>query len=288
MQPQLNGRRQDELDPHRSPTAEEMTLPVIGAVLVEPPRYGSWDPFTEAKLADALTADCTLLGSTAEPLPPPSGAGSDQALPAASTPALAAQPLAVASTAPTPAERKISKQTRRRLRLTQQALALRASGHSINLIAQEMGVPSSTIVRWFTEHRREVSVDQIDDMLDTIAVPLAAENLVHGLLAGDKDYTLETLKGRGRFRKHAEGEGKAPAALPELRISFELPTADQMQGRADVPAGFIVGQPQEPKRIAGKVLGLDAVQDAVLSSPLDDTPSDLPADTLAIGRPLGG
>ncbi len=121
----------------------------------------------------------------------------------------------------------------RRAKLTQVALAMRASGEAVPDIAARLGVAASTVIGWFTAHRRAVDLDAIDVMLDRTAVPLATENLIHGLLAGDKDYTLETLKGRGVFKRHAAGDAKPPSELPTLTIRFETGNATPSPPAAD-------------------------------------------------------
>jgi len=139
--------------------------------------------------------------------------------------------------------------TVRRRKLTQLALALRAEGASVNEIAAELGVSSVTVTGWFTTHRREISTDKIDVMLDQIAVPLASENLIHGLLAGDKQYTLETLKGRGHLRQ--KDAPTAPTELPALRIEFAFPVIAMQTDLSTV--GMIHATPITPKLVgAGK------------------------------------
>ena len=274
MEPQRRPDGVAELDPARSPTAVDVATP-LGVVVSEPPRLGAWDVWTDADLQ-------------ADTGPTPARRKAKASTDSGS--------LRTAYSVP-PASSEIRASTRDRLRRTQQALALRASGYGVNEIAASMGVSAATITGWFVAHRRAVSLDEIDAMLDAVALPLAAENLVHGLLAGDKDYTLETLKGRGRFRKHSEGDGKPPATLPELRISFEVPTADQMAGRDGVPAGVTIGRPQEPRRIgsASTTPGtIDGETVGVLSSPhadpapTPDAPAGDPTTPVAVGRPLTG
>lgn len=276
MQPSLDPKGRDQANPARSPTAEERVDQWGRPYLAEPERIGSWDVDTDA----ALRSDSPVLGSSADtaaplPLGTPSGAQRDQA---------GAQGKAAAI-----ATRKSLAQ-RRRLKLTQKALALRVAGYTVTQIAAEFGVASATVTAWFSTHRRAVERDELERQLDEIAAPLAIENLHHGLIAGDKDYTLETLKGRGFFRKHSEGEGRAPDVLPVLAISFSMPTPDQMQGREDVPMGLVVGAPQQPKAI-GSGSTVDTSTPPVLSSPADPSDAAAPAPAadaaLAIGRPLG-
>lgn len=155
----------------------------------------------------------------------------------------------------------VHKLQRRAMKLTQKALALRVQGWDVVDIAAELGVAPQTVTGWFATHRRMVDEQQIDAMLDSIAVPLATDNLIHGLIAGDKDYTLETLKGRGKLRRHAEGDGKLPAALPELRIVFEAggsPSAD-----STIAGGRILGAMALPKLVDGTVVSRDPLPHAV-------------------------
>lgn len=243
MKPQTDTKRHSQLDDARSPTAEETFIPKVGPVLFEPARTGAWDAEADEDLRQPTRVRGTGTGT------PPPAAGVV----------------------------KRSKGAQRRIRLTQRALALRAEGLSVNAIAQALGVASATVTGWFTRHKRDVEAQAIDDLLDQVAVPLAAENLVHGLLAGDKDYTLETLKGRGRFRRHTEGEGKPNSVLPELRIVFEAPTAEQLAGRSALPAGTILGAPRE------KVVGTAST----LDSPVADVLQPSHAEALAVGRPAG-
>jgi len=150
--------------------------------------------------------------------------------------------------------------TVRRRKLTQLALALRAEGASVNEIAAELGVSSVTVTGWFTTHRREISTDKIDVMLDQIAVPLASENLIHGLLAGDKQYTLETLKGRGHLRQ--KDAPAPPTELPALRIEFAFPVVALQTDLSTV--GMIHATPIAPKQIgAGKGEDIDVPLEAV-------------------------
>lgn len=152
-----------------------------------------------------------------------------------------------------------TKSQRRALQLTQTALSLRASGWSVRDIAAELAVTPSTITGWFTSHRRHVAIEDINAQLDQIAVPLATENLIHGLLAGDKDYTLETLKGRGQLRRHGEADKPPERSLPELRIVFEAGGGNH---HAIEQAGRIVGTAATPKTIDGTV-----VETRMLDSP---------------------
>jgi hypothetical protein len=154
----------------------------------------------------------------------------------------------------------------RRIKQTQVALALYTEGASINEIAADLGVSSATIRGWFATHRRKVTSDEIDMDLDQIAVPLAKENLIHGLLAGDKDYTRDVLKGRGHLR--TKEAPPPPGEIPVLRVEFAFPTVALNTDVSNV--GVIHGTPTMPKQIAGVVVD---------SQPLE------PLEPVGIGAP---
>ena len=159
--------------------------------------------------------------------------------------------------------RPLTKAQRKSRKLTQEALALFTEGFTITEIAEEMGVNPGTVTGWMTKHRRAVKEGSIDAQLDDIAVPLAVENLTHGLLAGDKDYTLKTLEGRGVFKRHSDrGDLPTDLELPALIIRIEgsgqpagVALAAQ-PGAALVPGGHIVGTPAL-KQITGTVVSPD-------------------------------
>lgn len=165
----------------------------------------------------------------------------------------------------------VSGRSKQRRALTQKALALFTAGHSMNEIAAELGVTTPTVTQWFVQHRRLVAEGSIDQMLDETAVPLAAENLVHGLLAGDKDYTIETLKGRGKLKRHSEGEGKLAVELPALVVRFETPElmrdANGQEVRVHSAAGSIHGTAAQPKQITdGQVIDADVVEREIVGA----------------------
>ena len=226
--PPLDTRGRATLDDARSPEAIDITTVTRSGKLitdvVRPERHGAWDVF----------ADSDLQGETRSQLP---------------------------AVRTVPGTELATKQQRRAMKLTQKALALRAQDWTVRDIAAELGVTPATVTGWFSTHRRQVDEHHIDAMLDSIAVPLATENLIHGLIAGDKTYTIKTLEGRGKFRKHADGDGRVTKELPELRIVFEAhggPSAD-----STIAGGRILGSMAMPKAIDGQVVSSHPLPHAV-------------------------
>lgn len=206
------------LDRARTPTEIDVLTP-RGLAVVEPPRHGAWDVDADEALQQASRGPRTAVRRTA----------------AAGT---------------------MTKAQRRAAKLTQVALALRVEGWSIADIADRLAVSAATVTGWFSTHRRHVAADHLDALLDEIAVPLATENLIHGLIAGDKDYTLETLKGRGQLKRHTEGDGKPQTTLPALSIVFEArePSAAIASAGSMIAGGRVFGTAAMPKAIEGQVI----------------------------------
>lgn len=152
-------------------------------------------------------------------------------------------------------EKPTQRNLRRAKLLGERAYILQAGGMAIGDVADELGVSRTTLLRYMTLHRRDVEERTIDDKLDQIAVPLAADNLIHGLLAGDKDYTLETLKGRGKFRRHGEAVDVGRTAMPALRIEFVMEGVRQVEGSSGTAGGNI----QWPRGVQGTVIDSKAL-----------------------------
>ncbi len=144
---------------------------------------------------------------------------------------------------------------RRRRKLTQRALSMYTGGERVIDIAEALGVAPTTITTWLSRHRREVKLGEIDEDIDAIAVPIAKDNFIHGLLAGDKDYTLEALKGRGHLRRHTQEQSNIKLEMPPLRVEYTLPEGVlQLPADAAIVAGRIVGAIQLPKEVKGVVI----------------------------------
>jgi AcrR family transcriptional regulator len=267
--PGFNMKGKDTLDDAR-PARGVDTITEGHLAIVTPERRGSWDP-AAADLEDPILA-----------APPPD------------EPAI--KPTGRAKRGRS-AVRTGRADVRRRLHLTQQALALRVQGLSMHEIGRALGVDPGTVTGWFATHRRTLAEGAIDAMLDEIAVPIAAENLVQGLLAGDKDYTLETLKGRGQLKRHTAGDVVPTGALPALSIVFEAPV--QINGGAPRPGGQILGSISAPKVIDATVVSdvggadhdaLDTVPARVLPSghdaPSHTAPTPSAPLVLGVGEPV--
>lgn len=125
-------------------------------------------------------------------------------------------------------------------------LALQVMGYTRPRIAEMLGLATSTVHKILYRGRKFGGINDVTDRMDLEAVPLAVENTIAGLHQGDKDYTLEVLKGRGVLKAHQQVKQEGgPADVPSLVVRFE-----DAQGQAvTVAAGAIHGTPRAPKVI---------------------------------------
>ncbi len=139
--------------------------------------------------------------------------------------------------------------------LTLKALVRLAEGDRMIDIAEEFQMPVNTLIGWIARFKRKLKEAEIDQRLDQIALPLATDNLIHGLLAGDKDYTLETLKGRGKLRRYTNADETVHHDLPTLHIQFEPPAESAGYTPEQIALGRVVGRAALPApATAGEVL----------------------------------
>lgn len=125
-----------------------------------------------------------------------------------------------------------------------QCVALRVVGLSAKQIAEQLGLEQTTVNQYLYVARQRGKLADVAEILDHQVVPMAVQNLIEGLEAKDKDYTLEVLKGRGAFRTHTHQQSTGSAGPMHLQISVEMPKG--ASGTViDVTPGQVVGVPRE-------------------------------------------
>lgn len=146
--------------------------------------------------------------------------------------------------------------------LVAQVLALRLYGHSPAVSAEIMGVPESRVTTLLQRVRRDADIDTQMRRLDDIAVPLAVDNIIRGVVQGDKEYTLEFARGRGLFKTHASV--KQETQITEVKISIEAKLPAHLDGKPlpVMKAGAVVAAaaapPPPPKMLDGEIVDADA------------------------------
>lgn len=124
-----------------------------------------------------------------------------------------------------------------------QCVALRILGHTPQDIADALGIGKQVVINYLYLARKKARLTDLHDLLTHKAGALAVDNLIDGLEKGDKEYTLETLKGMGHFRGPAAGTGEGAGTLVALQVNVKLP--DGVASAESIPMkGQIVGVPR--------------------------------------------
>lgn len=113
--------------------------------------------------------------------------------------------------------------------LTRRALTLRAKGLSIEEIAETEQVEASTLESWLMSSRRTPTVEEAQKMITDEIVPLATENYVHLLRAGNARATMQTMKDVLKPKKEAQkqtkiivGVGIEPVGRDPLKVAIAI------------------------------------------------------------------
>lgn len=125
-----------------------------------------------------------------------------------------------------------------------QCIALRLLGHSNAEIAESLGISKQVVANYLYNARQKGRLlGDLDNLLTHKAAGLAVDNLIDGLQTGDKEYTLETLKGLGYLRNHSQIKTEGGAGQVALQVVVELPPG--VSDPAAIPMkGQIVGVPR--------------------------------------------
>lgn len=126
-----------------------------------------------------------------------------------------------------------------------QVVALRVLGLSAPQIAEQLGIAVNTVNQHLYIARAKAKLSDVGPILDHHAVPMAVENLIAGLEEGDKDYTLEVLKGRGALRTHTHQASTGSTGPMQLHIQVELPKGGNAHVIDVMPTGQVMGKPRE-------------------------------------------
>lgn len=122
-------------------------------------------------------------------------------------------------------------------------LTLRWEGFNPRDTARVLGVSEGVVNHALLQLRKDASLDDQITRVDTLIVPLAVDNLARGILAGDKEYTLRVLDGRGVFRAHKSVEGNITKRNLTLSIVTTMPAAVPAGQVPTVKPGGVMGRP---------------------------------------------
>lgn len=122
------------------------------------------------------------------------------------------------------------------------ATALRLRGYPIQTIAVGLDVPASRVRRVLKQARLDGNLHDTLADLTTEALPLAIEQLIEKLHAGEPWAIKETLRGMGAFRTYTQQDGTQVRDERKLEVTFTVPAHQTMPPMN--PRG-IVGAPRE-------------------------------------------
>lgn len=121
--------------------------------------------------------------------------------------------------------------TRQVVDLTRRALTLRANGATDDEIAKTERVETSTLTQWMASPRRAPSAEEAQRMITEEIKPLAIENTLHQVLAGDRAATRQAMKDTGVMKppkatshnvKIIVGVGQSPIGNDPVRVAIAL------------------------------------------------------------------
>lgn len=123
---------------------------------------------------------------------------------------------------------------------------LHMQGLSHRKIAKELDIHATTVARHLHDVKEQVMALEPMQRLKKVAVPLAVDNLIEGLKNGDKEYTLETLKGTSLLVTHNKHEGLPAGGAMNfaLQVVVEQPPAGRGQ-TVEALIGNVAGIPRQ-------------------------------------------
>lgn len=141
---------------------------------------------------------------------------------------------------------------------------LRMQGWTMKDIATELALSKRTVFNYIQQIKDEIGESAPMQRLKQEAVPLAVENLLEGLADGDKEYTLETLKGTGMLVAHNKHDGGLTNGAPinfAFQVVVEQPPADRAQ-TSDAMIGNVAGIPRTLATKEEDVIDAESVSSA--------------------------
>jgi hypothetical protein len=108
-------------------------------------------------------------------------------------------------------------------------------------IAKILGCSPAVVGRALQQIRADATISAQLDRLDQIAMPLAVDNVIKGIIAGDKAYTMKLMDGRGLFRVHKSIEAQVTQTVLTFTVSMKMPPHLEGQPVPQPKPGSVVG-----------------------------------------------
>jgi len=158
--------------------------------------------------------------------------------------------------------KKIQTETRdaagkiKRAKLKASVLALRWEGFSPRDTARILGISQGTVETALLHLRKDASLDDQINRIDQAIIPLAVDNLARGVIAGDKEYTLRVLDGRGLLRSYKSVEANVTKRNLTLTVIATMPP-----GHKELPIA-------KPGGVMGRALSSTATLPDIVTVPV--------------------
>lgn len=148
-------------------------------------------------------------------------------------------------------------------------LALRLQGFKKPAeIAQIIGCSVQQVTGALQRVRTDATIDQQLDRLDQIAVPLAIDNVIEGIINGDKHYTTRLMEGRGLYRVHKSVEAQVKQTVLRMEIKMTVPPHLEGKPLPMAKQGAIVGASMLTAHLGAPAGEKSAEKAEVLGAPL--------------------
>jgi hypothetical protein len=162
----------------------------------------------------------------------------------------------------------------KRAKLKASVLALRWEGFSPRDTARILGISQGVVELALLQLRKDASLDDQIARIDQAIIPLAVDNLARGVIAGDKEYTLRVLDGRGLLRSFKSTDANITKRNLTLTVI------------ATMPPGQTVLPSAKPGGVMGKALSSDRVLPDIVTVAVDPKPTGaVPAPFGVVGVP---
>lgn len=137
----------------------------------------------------------------------------------------------------------------RRARFLSSVLALRLQGFKPKQTADVLGVSLQQVTNALMTVRQDHDIDALLERIDSVILPMAVDNAATGVMEGDKDYTLEMLRGRGILRTHKSIDAQVKKTVLTMQVVLTMPAHLEGKEPPMPRAGAIVGAPVDPSML---------------------------------------
>jgi hypothetical protein len=157
----------------------------------------------------------------------------------------------------------------KRAKFVAAVLAMRMEGFSPQESAKILGVSFGQVTWALKQVRKDASIPEQLDRLDKIGVALAVDNVLKGIIDGDKEYTLRLMDGRGLFRSHKSVQAEVRETVLQLQVVVDQPKFAAAAAAVPKSVGAGTTAPTTLSTLTGMVGSIDASLGALVTTETD-------------------